>query len=138
MLMSAEEDFSVNTLSALPRTLSRLRYLAGLRQDDGEYFHWGMARVHGETSANVAIAQAHSQVFRELLRKPVSSLWDELCMIALEEDSDVQTLINTLLERKKLLAPAETLGGSTLHLSSILTGLSFLAASWGAKTGQAA
>ncbi|HMK28778.1 MAG TPA: hypothetical protein VK473_03770, partial [Terriglobales bacterium] len=78
MLSSAESDFEQRTLAAIPGTLARLEYVAGLRQDSGSYFHWGLAREFGEKTASDTIAGAHGRLFLDLLRTPLPLLLGEL------------------------------------------------------------
>ena len=41
-LFSASEDFARRTLSAIPGLLSRLAYMTSLRDEQGNYCHWGL------------------------------------------------------------------------------------------------
>jgi len=63
-LKSAFEDLSLTTLEAVSGYLRKLEYLAGLREDKGEYSHWGFRKVHGETSARKAFNTAHRAAVR--------------------------------------------------------------------------
>lgn len=132
MLKSPLEDFSRTTLAALPGTLRKLQYVAGLRQRNGDYFHWGMSRIHGEETANVTIAQAHSDVFSHLLRTPISSLWEEMRSDSGNpEESDAGRVTEALAGQKQALLPADLKGGSKRHFNSVLLALSSLATSSG-------
>ncbi len=129
MLKSPFDDFSDRTLTALPGTLSKLEYVAGLRQADGDYSHWGLAHTHGESAANVAIAQAHSEVFRLTLRTPLSRLWEEIRSTAKDHGGDVRQFARQLIELSDGLIPKDLKGGSPRHFNSVLQALSALATS---------
>lgn len=131
MLKSPSEDFVSNTLSAVPGAFGKLQYVAGLRNGPNEYFHWGMARSHGEGTASLAIARAHADVFGEILRAPMNLLWEEVREAALSMGSGTEEFIQGLMERKDALVPADLKGGSRRHFNSVLLGLSGLAVSSG-------
>lgn len=79
---SAKDDLQETTLAAVPGLLARLDYLAGLRQADGGYSHWGLAKVHGEEAASEALAAAHREAAAEVLRQPLDKLYDEVAAVA--------------------------------------------------------
>lgn len=123
MMKSPSEDFLTNTLAAIPGTLGKLRYVAGLRQDNGEYFHWGMARIHGEANASTAIADAHSDLFIEILRTPMSTLLQEVETVSDREGANPTQVVRGLLDSTDRLVPSQKRGGSVRHFSSVLAGL---------------
>jgi hypothetical protein len=77
-ILSALEDFMLHTIAAVPGTWNRLRFTAGLRGRSGEYEHWGMTRTYGADAAQQAMRSAHQEVFLEVLRTPLSELFEEL------------------------------------------------------------
>ncbi len=121
MLKSPSEDFVSNTLAAVPGTLGKLRYVAGLRQSNGEYFHWGMARSHGETNASDAIARSHTELYIKVLRTPLGALLQEI--EATSEGEGPDEVVRGLLESKDRLVPDQKRGGSERHFNSVLAGL---------------
>jgi len=127
MILSAAEDFSGKTLAAVPGTLGKLRYVAGLRQDSGVYSHWGMSRSHGDAAANQAIAGAHADIFVEILRTPLNELAGELERLAGEHETNSRELVAALLAEGELLVPQSLKGGSRRHFNSVLLALSALA-----------
>jgi hypothetical protein len=127
MIYSPADDFSGKTLAAIPGMLGKLQYVAGLRQDSGVYVHWGMSRSHGEAAANQAIAGAHSQLFIEILRTPLSRLVEDLRSMASEHAMDARQLIQELVAQRELLVPQRLNGGSLRHFNSVLRSLSVLA-----------
>jgi len=127
MLNSPAEDFSQTTLAAVEGTLRKLQYLAGLRQSNGEYFHWGMARRHGEATTNLTIAQAHMDLFLTMLRTPIGALWEEAKCAAEDQSTKPDEYVGELLEKGDLLIPPHLQGGSRRHFNSILLGLCCLA-----------
>lgn len=77
-LLSAWEDFTKRTLSGIPGLLSRLVYVIGLRDENGNYRHWGLARTHGTIAASEAMGRAHLELLTEVLRTPLPRLMQEL------------------------------------------------------------
>ncbi len=138
MLESPAEDFSKKTLGAVPGALGKLQYLAGLRQHNGEYFHWGMARIHGEANASVAIGQAHTNLFLTILRTPIRALWDDAAERAREQGSEIRDYVKTLTETGDGLMPVQLQGGGRRHFNSILLALCSLAGVPAPKAGRAA
>ncbi len=115
-LLSAYEDFVVRTLAALPGLLARLVYLGSLRNDAGDYCHWGMARTFGASSTSEALAQAHSEAWLEVLRTPIPSLFAQ----------DLELGSETWRGQREKLTPPEVSGGTKRHFNSILLALSLL------------
>jgi hypothetical protein len=134
MLNSPTEDFSQTTLAAVAGILAKLQYLAGLRQSNGEYFHWGMARRHGEATTNLTIAQAHTDLFLVILRTPLNALWEEAQNTAQDQSTELREFVDGLLEKRDLLIPSHLQGGAERHFNSVLLGLCCLA---GAKAPKA-
>lgn len=129
MLKSPSEDFLMSTLAAIPGSLGKLRYVAGLRQNDGRYFHWGMARSHGESNASNAIADAHSDLFIRVLRTPMSTLLEEVEIVSSREGANPDEVVRGLLDSTDRLVPNEKRGGAVRHFSSVLAALLYLSRS---------
>jgi hypothetical protein len=97
-LLSASEDFTRRTLSEIPGLLSRLAYVVRLRDKNGDYCHWGLARTHGTTAATEAMRRAHTELLTQVLRTPLPQLVREL------EDPQVAFgLPQVVLEKSALL-----------------------------------
>ena len=128
-LTSAFDDFLHTTLSACPGLLTKLEYLAGLRQVDGGYGHWGLSRVHGEAAAQRALADSHAVLMSEILRTPLRSLMEDVQVSALARDEGAGAYLEELSSRSSQLLPEEVGGGSSRHFSSVLHALSALARS---------
>jgi hypothetical protein len=77
-LLSASEDFTRRTLSGIPGLLSRLAYIARLRDEKGNYRHWGLTRTHGSAAAEEAMCRAHIELLTEVLRMPLGQLMREV------------------------------------------------------------
>lgn len=139
MFRSPADDFCNGTLKAVPGTLAKLQYLASLRQQDGDYFHWGLARVHGKATANEVIETAHSDVFASVLRTPIRSLWEEAGTMAENQSESVADYLRRLTESGEALVPRQLHGGVKRHFRSVLLALCSLAGVRKAlKTGLAA
>lgn len=133
MVSSPLEDFSENTLAAIPGVLGKLRYLANLREDGGEYHHWGMERRHGRSAASHAIADSHAEIFSLILRTPISELWAEVNQLAAKRGSTPQELALEMFQEVRAMTPRDLRGGGKRHFSLVLRVLSALAISPGAK-----
>jgi hypothetical protein len=132
-LKSALEDLHETTVEALEGCLRRLEYFGGLRSNDkndknkdGEYKHWGLARVYGELPAKKALVQTHRSLVSQILATPIKSLLEEIdtssALTGLPPASYVEKLRNPDLN---LLPPAPG-PGSARHLNSVLQALSAL------------
>lgn len=126
--LTAYEDFVLNTLGAIPGQLGKLLYLASLRGGDGRYQHWGLARLHGEAAAQNSMQQAHSIVFSDLLRQPLSSLWQEVVAHSQEEGQNPESWL-TRIPPPDRLTPSAPGAGAERHLTAVLAALSGLARS---------
>jgi hypothetical protein len=77
-LKSALEDLTRSTLRAISGCLQRLEYLSGLRERGEGYSHWGFEKLHGESAANKALAEAHSSAVSNVLSTPLSKLLSDV------------------------------------------------------------
>jgi len=137
MLISSADDFSQTSLAAVSGTLEKLQYIAGLRQANGEYFHWGMARTHGEATASHAIGQAHANVFLSVLRTPIRRLWEDAGKSAQGRGAEPAEFLTHLLEKGDQLIPEDLQGGARRHFNSVLQALCSLAGLPAPKVGRA-
>lgn len=126
-MFTAREDFEQNTLNSVPGTLGKLEYLAQLREENGRYFHWGLARLHGDEAAGATLEQVHLSQFLALLRAPLPQLWDEIQQAAETHQVEAREYVRALLQLGRALVPSVTGGGSYRHFSSVLQALSALA-----------
>lgn len=115
-LLSAYEDFVVRTLASLRGVLARLVYLGSLRNDAGDYCHWGMSRTFGQSCTSEALAQAHAETWLEVLRTPIPALLAQ----------DLEMGSETWRGQGEKLTPPEMSGGTRRHFNSILLALSLL------------
>src|SRR5215470_476648 len=128
MLISAKDDFERRTLAAVAGSWAKLEYVAGLRQDDGGYFHWGLAREFGEKAAHETIAGAHRRIFLHLLRTPLGALVGELRQ-AISSSQERSAYVEKLRKHGQALIPADCGGGSRRHFNSVLQAMCRLATS---------
>ncbi len=123
-LLSAYEDFVVRTLASVRGLLGKLVYLGSLRNDAGDYCHWGMSKTFGQSRASEALAQAHTEAWLEVLRTPIPALFAETQDSTLEADLGLGNGIwRGQLEK---LTPPDVSGGTKRHFNSILLTLSLL------------
>ena len=125
-LLSINDDLVYTTLRAVPGLLGRLRYVAGLRDVDGRYSHWGLERVYGQPAARRALAEAHLSLFLQVLRTPLRELRDDLVQVAAAEGEKPGACVAALKANLPALLPPELGGGSARHFSSVLEALSSL------------
>jgi hypothetical protein len=137
-LLSASEDFLTTTLAALPGVWGKLQYVSGLRNEEGRYHHWGLARLHGEAAVQRALGAAHRDVFLEILRTPLAPLLEEAVLSAADREVDAATYLSQLSTGWRELLPLEPAGGTEAHFSSVLTALSKLARARSRATHRAA
>lgn len=124
---SAFADFMSTTLAAVPDRWNKLLYVSGLRDSEGRYCHWGLAKMHGEKAVQQALASAHRAVFLEVLRTPLPELFRDACQSALNRQQETQAYMEELCRRGADLLPADLGGGSQAHFNSVLRALSSLA-----------
>ena len=117
-LLSAYEDFVVRTLASLPGALAKLVYFGSLRDDAGDYCHWGMSRTFGQRSTSEALAQAHTEAWLKVLRTPIPALF--------AETQNLEMGVETRRGEREKLTPPDVSGGTKRHFNSILLALSLL------------
>jgi hypothetical protein len=126
-VFSAAEDFSLNTLGPISGLWGKLRYVASLRQGDGRYEHWGLARKYGEGVAQQAIVEAHRELALGVLRAPLRALLRETAQAAEQCAVTLQEYVALLSGDGDALFPADFRGGSAKHFMTVLESLSYLA-----------
>lgn len=120
-LLSAAEDLAIRTLENVPGALCKLLYLAALRDSEGRYCHWGLARVHGEAESEQAARDAHSTALKEVLRKPIRELFQELDSKSAENARSHQ--FRRTLETNSRLLPPGSSRAAEFHLKSVIQAL---------------
>lgn len=125
--LPANDDFVLRTLAAVQGLWSKLQYVVSLRDRDGVYRHWGLARLYGEEVAGRTIEEAHQHLFLEVLRTPVRELWADARETARGRSTPESEFVRELQAAGSALAPRNFGGGSLLHFSSVLAALSGLA-----------
>lgn len=74
-VQQAAEDLRFRTLSAIPRPLDRLIYLASMRDyNTGLYYHDGLASRFSQEAASEALADCHAEAFRQLVHCSLEDL----------------------------------------------------------------
>jgi hypothetical protein len=124
-LLSASEDLWYRTLGAFAGALEKLAYLASLRDEAGQYRHWGMSRTYGEQAA-AALAEAHTQVWIEVLRTPIPELLRQLGGMETTARAAVMVEVKNY---RRLSCPADLSGGAVRHFNSVLLALECLSRS---------
>lgn len=121
-LKSALEDFEANTLRVVPGLLGRLSYVGRLRDEEGQYGHWGLAKVYGDDAAQHAIGTSHRVLLSEILKKPLAVLLKDVPACCMKEHLTEKEFLATLAQSPpKPLSPA-----ARAHLRSVLSALSAL------------
>jgi len=118
--LSAFEDFVKRTLSVLNGVWSKLNYIRELRDADGRYRHWGLARTYGEEATDKVIADVHSELYSQILQTPLPELFEQLEMSAEDADCSAHQLAQQLLNQKERITPSDMRGGAPEHMRSVL------------------
>jgi hypothetical protein len=119
------DDFVLNSLAGIAGLLGKLDYVAGLRQGNGAYSHWGLARVHGEMAAHQAASEAHRLLFSKVLSTPLALLLEDAAQS--QSELEMEGYLEYLSERRPVLAPQGAGAGPVLHFNSVLRAISALA-----------
>jgi len=127
VLKSVREDLQASTLRAVTGLLGKLDYFVSLRQEDGSYRHWGLARVHGESAAQSALADEHRRLVSAILRTPLAKLLEDLEQSRQSKGVSQTEFLNDLQIHECELIPRNPNFGYRRHLSSVLQALSALA-----------
>jgi hypothetical protein len=125
--LSPFDDLVVNTLAAIPGWLAKLQYLSRLRGPQGEYAHWGLARLHGDAPAHRAALDAHQMIFSQILRTPLAALLEDAGQSSTSQHLSPGTYVETLSSEALELAPHGIAAAAAAHFSSVLHALSSLA-----------
>ncbi|SRR5581483_848823 len=133
--LSAYEDFVLRTLGSVPALLEKLLYVSCLRNEGGEYEHWGLVRAHGEGPAQKAMEMAHGELFLRVLRTPLQRLAEETAMLA---PGEPRMDVEDCRRNWQRLVPPEMHGGNAEHFRSVLTALAKLGETPASATHRAA
>jgi hypothetical protein len=125
-LSSAVQDVQETTLKAIAGLLRKLEYLAGLRDRDGNYSHWGLNRIYGDFAARKAMTQAHSSVLSRVLSMPVRKLLEDVEKSSETVGVTPETYVGRLSASAPKLLPSEPGAGAARHFSSVLHALASL------------
>ncbi len=130
---SAFEDLTRTTLQPISGMLGKLDYLSSLRVVGGSYVHWGLVRVHGESAAQQALAEAHRSMLTRILRCPLQRLVEDLEVSSQPKGITPQVYLQNLWATPDLLPPQPNTA-SARHFNSVLHALSSLAQTPGGAT----
>jgi hypothetical protein len=122
-LKSAIEDLSRSTLRAISGCFQKLEYLSGLRSRGPGYSHWGFGKLHGQSAANKALAEAHKDVVSQVLSTPLSQLLADVEKATSEEGQSMEDYLKALSEKGSALLPNDPGPGASRHFSSVLHAL---------------
>ena len=120
-LKSVTEDLQVRTLRAVSGLLGKLGYLAGLRQADGTYSHWGLSRIYGAEATQRALEGAHRSAVSTVLETPLATLVRDVNDSSGPNDAARIEFLRNLQENQSL--PPASGAGTARHLSSVLRAL---------------
>jgi len=122
-LASALQDIQQTTLAAVRGLLRKLEYLAYLQDKRGSYSHWGMSRIHGEPSAQQALAEAHRLALSQVLQTPISRLLEDVEKSSKGVGVLPEAYAQSLVHRNPSMLPPDPGAGSEAHLKSVLHAL---------------
>ncbi len=123
---SIAEDFQERTLRAVAGVLGKLGYVAGLREADGTYMHWGLSRIHGDAATQRALTEAHKGLVSRILRMPMRKLLQDVEESSGSEETQKVAFVEKLHERPAQLLPPAPGAGTVRHLNSVLHALASL------------
>jgi hypothetical protein len=73
------EDFSSQTLAAIPSDFGRLYYVSSLKDSDsGRYEHEGLMSLYPENAVQAALSHCHEELFSRILESPLSKQAQDL------------------------------------------------------------
>jgi len=122
-LLSTSDDFTRTTLASVPGLFGKLDYIAGLRDENGRYQHWGVVRVYGEEAAQQAIADAHRVLFLQLLRMSLRDLLKDLPEAEAARKMGLRAFLEDVKSRSDRFLPPDLGGGSAQHFESVINSL---------------
>ncbi len=122
-LKSALEDLSRSTLRAISGCFQKLEYLSGLRARGPGYSHWGFRKVHGQSAANQALADAHTTLVSQVLSTPLSQLLEDVEKATAEGGQCTEDYLKALSAKGSVLLPNDPGPGSARHFNSVLHAL---------------
>jgi len=102
---------------------ARLDYAARLRDQNGEYAHWGLMRCHGADTAQSAMREVHESVYAELLRTPISRSLRELTISATSMGQKSKDYIARFETGGFGYVPSSMLRGTQRHFATLVGGL---------------
>lgn len=79
------EDFSSQTLAAIPSVFGRLYYVSSLKSlESGRYEHDGLLSLYSENAVQAALAHCHEELFSRILETPLQ-----------EQERDLRSCLDT-------------------------------------------
>jgi hypothetical protein len=73
------EDFSSQTLAAIPSDFGRLYYVSSLKDSDsGRYQHEGLMSLYPENAVQAALSHCHEELFSRILETPLNEQAQDL------------------------------------------------------------
>jgi hypothetical protein len=126
-LTSANDDF-LRTLKSVPGLVGKICYMARLRNDSGDYEHWGLKKIHGYEQALESMATAHKIIFAEILRSRLANLYSEAEAKRLQ-CGDEEEFLKQLQHLRAMGVPRHCGKRQHLHFSAVIEAVLALAAS---------
>lgn len=102
------QDFTMTTLAGIPGLLSRLTYIASLRDlSSGRYEHAGLAALYPDAAIQQALEICHEQVFEKILETPLASQEMDLrtCLDAMQGGRDAAAVHWQRMDAYRVLMP---------------------------------
>jgi hypothetical protein len=102
------QDFTMTTLAGIPSLLSRLTYIASLRDlSSGRYEHAGLSALYPDPAIQQALEICHEQVFEKILETPLAGQEADLraCLDAMDSGRDASAVHWQRMEAYRVLLP---------------------------------
>jgi hypothetical protein len=107
------QDFTMNTLAAIPSLYSRLAYVASLRDlSSGRYEHAGLSAIYPDIAVQQAVEVCHEQVFEKILETRLADQEPDLrmCLEAMQGGHDATVGHWQRMEAYRMLLPEHAPG----------------------------
>ena len=122
---TAHSDLLERTLALLSSVTGRIAFLADLKKT-GEYRHWGLERVYGQTETGSALSAAHTECMLDFLRMRFPEQVRDGAEEARRLNVRTEEVVQRLHAKRAHAAPKEWSGASQEHLEWSL----FVLANW--------
>ncbi len=117
------DDLWDRTIAVIPSHIGKLAYLSSLRDcNSGRYNHYGLATIYSADESDMALREAHVELFYEWLKKPLSDQKEDLELYFRTVEGELDEILENwkLLEPYRAFIPADAdAAGRRLYLDDV-------------------